>query len=135
MILTWVLIILNEEKRTIEPFGLRLQSYLRGISSFTAILGLAYNLLTISKDLDFTIKVLSMVFWTVYPTLVFIKVAYDQVHPFYVSKLNKMLDKGFKPCKVVVKIDDNLEDYYFKVEHNLNEILQKFFRKKSNACS
>jgi len=56
------LIILNEEKRTIEPFGLRLQSHLRGISSFTAILGLAYNFLTISKDLDFTIKVLSMVF-------------------------------------------------------------------------
>ena len=54
----------------------------------------------------------------VYPTLVFIKVAYDQIHPFYVNKLNKMLDKGFNPCKVVVKIDDNLEDCYFKVEHS-----------------
>jgi len=87
------LIVLKEEKRTIEPFGLRLQSYLRRISSFTAFLGLTYNLLTISGNIDFTITVLSMVFSMTYPTLVIIKVIYEQIHPFFVDKLNKMLEK------------------------------------------
>ena len=87
------LIILKEEKRTIQPFGSILKSYLRGISSFTAILGLAYNLLTISRNIDFTITVLLMVFWMIYPMLAIIKVVYDQFYPFFVNKLNKMLEK------------------------------------------
>jgi len=70
-----------------------LKSYLRGISRFTAILGLAYNLLTISRNIDFTIRVLPMVFWMIYPMLAIIKVVYDQFHPFFVNKLNKMLEK------------------------------------------
>jgi len=111
------LIVLKEEKRTIEPFGLRLQSYLRRISSFTAFLGLTYNLLTISGNIDFTITVLSMVFSMTYPTLVIIKVIYDQIHPFFVDKLNKMLEKSFKPCRVVIKIGDSPENCYFTVEY------------------
>lgn len=111
------LIVLKEEKRAIEPFGLRLQSYLHGISSFTAFLGLTYNLLTISGDIAFTITVLSMIFSMIYPTLVIIKVIYDQSHPFFVDKLNKMLEKSFKPCKVVVKIGGSPENCYFTVEY------------------
>jgi hypothetical protein len=110
------LVILKEEKRTIEPFGLRLQSHLRGISGFTAVLGLTYNLLTMSGDIVFTITLLTMVFSLTYPPLVVIKAVYDQIHPFFVAKLNKMLEKSFRPCRVIVKINDTLKNSYFMVE-------------------
>jgi len=44
------LVIFNASERVIQPFGAKLQSYFRGISGFTAIFGLLYNILLLSGD-------------------------------------------------------------------------------------
>jgi len=105
------LVIFNVSERMIQPFGAKLQSYFRGISGFTAIFGLLYNILLLSGDVFLAINIFLLVLALTYPAIFAINFVYSLVHPLFVRNLNRLLSKRLKKCKVIVKVNDKDGDF------------------------
>ena len=97
------LIIIDTDRRTIQPLGRAVNNYLRGISGISALLGFFYTIFTLSFNIFATIEIIMAVITIVYPPMVAILFTYMFKHPQFVEKLNRNLSKKVPNCKVTVE--------------------------------
>ena len=99
------LLIIDIDKRAIEPLGRASNNYLRGISGISAFLGFLYTVFIQSFDVYATLMVLMAVVTIIYPPIVVILVIYMHKHSSFVRKLNILLGEKFPKCRITIELD------------------------------
>ena len=99
------LLVIDTDKRTIEPLGRASNNYLRGISGISAFLGFLYTVFIQSFDVYATLMVLMAVITIIYPPIVVILTIYIYKHHSFVKKLNNLLANKFPKCKITIELN------------------------------
>ncbi len=98
------LVIIKRNERIIQPLGKTLLMYLRGISGLTALFGFLYTLIRINLVLYNAFMVLMALLTVTYPPIITICFAYSIVHRNFVTRLNKLFERRFKKCRIIIEL-------------------------------
>ena len=97
------LIIIDNEQKVIQPIGIGINRSLNSVSGVSAFLGFLYTVFAQSFDAFSTFIVLLAVTTVVYPPIIVITLFYTYKHLGFVNKLNTLLLRKFKKCKIIIE--------------------------------